>query len=173
MALELAELARTGGAPFEAEYLDGAQALWNQSEDCPQEHRLAGARRADQAEDFPGGHVEFEMVDDRLAVKANDEILQADCEWRLEIEHCHIPIAEKNIANSPSITMTQKIDLTTDVVVWAPSDSALPFTFNPSVQATIPMTKAMKGDLIMPTSKSEIDTASRSRETKKLGSMPP
>ena len=41
----------------------------------------------------------------------------------------------------------------TDVVVCRPSDSALPLTCNPSLQATIPITSAMNGALRMPTSK--------------------
>ena len=49
--------------------------------------------------------------------------------------------------------MTRKIDFTTEAVVCKPSDSALPLTFRPSLQATTPMTSAMNGALIMPTSK--------------------
>ena len=53
----------------------------------------------------------------------------------------------------------RKIDLTTDVVVCLPSDSALPFTRSPSLQATMPITSAMNGALMLPTSKWVTDTA--------------
>lgn len=36
--------------------------------------------------------------------------------------------AAKNTENRPSITIMRKIDLTTEEVVWNPSDSALPCT---------------------------------------------
>jgi hypothetical protein len=39
-----------------------------------------------------------------------------------------MPIEEKNIAKIPSRTMTRKIAFTTDEVVRAPRDSALPRT---------------------------------------------
>ena len=65
----------------------------------------------------------------------------------------HIPIAAKKMANTPSITMTKKIPFTTDDVVCWPSDSALPCTASPSTQATMPITSAMNGALIMPTMK--------------------
>ena len=50
-------------------------------------------------------------------------------------------------------TTTRKIDFTTDVVVCKPNDSALPLTRNPSLHATVPMTSAMNGALMIPTSK--------------------
>ena len=72
-------------------------------------------------------------------------------------------------ANSPSSTITMKIDFTTDVVVCRPSDSALPFTRKPSLQATMPITSAMNGALMMPTWKWVTDTASCSRARKIAG----
>src|SRR6516165_9030276 len=77
--------------------------------------------------------------------------------------HGHIPIAAKNTANRPSSTITRKIDFTTDVVVCLPSDSALPCTRRPSLQATIPITSAMKGALRIPTLNEVTETASCSR----------
>ena len=67
--------------------------------------------------------------------------------------HRHIPIDAKKIANTPSMTMTKKIPCTTDDVVCWPSNSALPSTASPSTQATMPMTAAMTGALMMPTVK--------------------
>ena len=67
--------------------------------------------------------------------------------------HRHIPIEAKKIANTPSITMTKKMPFTTDEVVCCPSDSALPSTASPSTQATMPITAAITGALMMPTVK--------------------
>ena len=69
-------------------------------------------------------------------------------------------IEAKKTANSPSRTMTRKIDLTTEAVVWRPRDFALPFTAKPSAQATTPMTSAMKGAFSMPTLKCVVEIAS-------------
>ena len=80
-----------------------------------------------------------------------------------------MPIEAKKMANSPSRTMTRKIDFTTEAVVCRPSDSALPFTLRPAVQATIPITTAMNGALIMPTLKCVIEIASLRRATKTSG----
>src|SRR4029078_8918939 len=81
--------------------------------------------------------------------------------------HRYIPIDGKTTANRPSSTITRKIDLPTDVVVCLPSDSALPFTRRPSLQATMPITSAMNGALMIPTSKWVTETASsrHARET--------
>ncbi len=49
------------------------------------------------------------------------------------------------------------------IEVRSPSDSALPFTCSPSAHATMPITRAMNGALIMPTSKWVSETASRRR----------
>ena len=58
----------------------------------------------------------------------------------------------------PSTTITMKIDFTTDAVVCVPSDSALPRTAMPSVQAISAMISAMNGALMRPLQKrGEID----------------
>src|SRR5262252_9930481 len=101
------------------------------------------------------------MVDHRALAEADHEIANADGDGLLP--HGYIPIEAKNTANRPSSTITRKIDFTTDVVVCLPSDSALPLTLKPSLQATIPITSAMKGALRMPTLKDVTDTASCSR----------
>ena len=51
------------------------------------------------------------------------------------------------------MTMTKKIPCTTEDVVCCPSDSALPSTASPSTQATMPITAAITGALMMPTVK--------------------
>ena len=64
------------------------------------------------------------------------------------------------MANNPSSTITRKIDLTTEEVVWSPSNSALPFTLRPSAHATAPIAKAMNGALMRPTLKCVSEIAS-------------
>src|SRR6202048_3374804 len=113
------------------------------------------------------------MVDHDTSAEADNEFMYADRKWRSHFLHRHIPIDAKKIANSPSRTITRKIDFTTEVVVCLPRDSALPFTRKPSLQATMPITSAINGALIMPTSKWVMDTASCRRAMKIAGSMPP
>src|SRR5689334_23126546 len=98
------------------------------------------------------------MVDHDVIAEANYEILHVNC--NAVTGHDYIPIDAKNTANKPSSTITRKIDLTTDVVVCRPNDSALPRTRSPSLVAMMPITSAMNGALIMPTSKCVTDTAS-------------
>ena len=64
------------------------------------------------------------MVDDRVFAESDHEVTDADGDCL--IGHGYIPIDAKKMANSPSRTMTRKIDFTTEVVVCLPSDSALP-----------------------------------------------
>src|SRR4051812_27584699 len=113
------------------------------------------------------------MIDHDVAAESDYEIAHTNGKWFGGFLHRYIPIDAKNTANSPSSTITRKIDLTTEVVVCLPSDSALPFTLKPSLQATIPITSAMNGALMMPTSKCVTETASCSRATKMAGPMPP
>src|SRR6185295_7312490 len=115
------------------------------------------------------------MVDHDVAAEANHEIAHTNGKLfrGFGFLHRYIPIDAKNTANSPSSTITRKIDLTTDVVVCLPSDSALPFTRRPSLQATMPITSAMNGALMRPTWKWVTETASCSRAMKIAGPMPP
>src|ERR1700710_2296042 len=100
------------------------------------------------------------MIEHGLPAETHHEITNANGRLRWRYVHHHIPIDAKNTAKAPSSTMTRKIDLTTEIVVCLPRDSALPLTLSPSLQATMPMTSAMKGALIIPTSKCVTDTAS-------------
>src|SRR5512141_3004888 len=113
------------------------------------------------------------MIDHDLLAETDHQILDADGELLRGFLHRYIPIDAKNTANSPSSTITRKIDFTTEVVVCLPSDSALPLTRNPSLQATMPIASAMNGALMMPTSKLVTETASCSRAMKIAGPMPP
>src|SRR6266436_5451555 len=100
------------------------------------------------------------MVDHDMPAKANNKVAHPDRKLQRGYLHRYIPIDAKNTANSPSRTITRKIDFTTDVVVCLPSDSALPFTRKPSLQATMPIASAMNGALMIPTLKLVTDTAS-------------
>src|SRR4051794_6953703 len=115
------------------------------------------------------------MVEHHVVAEANHQVAHADCEGIGEGLHAraHIPIAAKKMANRPSSTITRKIDLTTEVVVCSPSDSALPLTRSPSEQATTPIASAMNGALIMPTLKWVTEIASLRRAMKISGLMPP
>src|SRR6478672_1625852 len=103
------------------------------------------------------------MVKHGLTSEADHEVADADRELLLRFGHRHIPIEAKKIAKRPSSTITRKIDFTTDVVVCLPSDSALPLTRSPSLQATIPITSAMKGAFRIPTLKWVTEMASCNR----------
>src|SRR5690349_12704130 len=113
------------------------------------------------------------MVDHDMTAEANHEVVHVYRNQCTRFLHRYIPIDAKNTAKSPSSTITRKIDFTTEVVVCLPSDSALPFTRRPSLQATMPITSAMNGALMIPTSKWVTDTASCSRAMKTAGSIPP
>ena len=141
-------------------HLDLSASPRNQPDDGSHQHRLAAAGSADQAEDLAPADVQRQMVDHDLLAEADHEVVDANRELRSRFLHRYIPIDAKKTANSPSSTITRKIDFTTEVVVCLPSDSALPFTRKPSLQATMPITSAMNGALMMPTSKWVTETAS-------------
>src|SRR5213078_4482968 len=134
--------------------------------------RLAAAGCPDQTKDLASPNIQRKAVDHHLFAETDHQIPDADGELRRGFLHRYIPIDAKNTANSPSSTITRKIDFTTEVVVCLPSDSALPFTRKPSLQATMPITSAMNGALMMPTSKWVTETASCSRAMKMAGPIP-
>jgi hypothetical protein len=154
-------------------HLDRAAAPGDEADDGAHQHRLAAAGRADQAKDFAAVDIQRQMVEHGLAAEADHEIADANGEFGHPGLHRYIPIDAKKTANRPSSTITRKIDFTTEVVVCRPSDSALPLTRRPSLQATMPITSAMNGALMMPTSKCVTDTASCSRAMKIAGPMSP
>src|SRR3984957_9582315 len=169
--LDRAQLFIVDGGEVGAEHFDAAVALGQQPDDGAHQHRLAGARAADEAEDLAFEHVERRAVEHGRVAEADGEIAHADHGG--VAGHAHIPIAAKNMAKKPSSTMTRKIDLTTDEVVFRPSEAALPSTSKPSTQATSPITSAMNGALIMPTANVGSQIASRNRARKISGVMPP
>ena len=107
----------------------------------------------DEAEDFAALDVEIEAVEHLGRAELHRDVANPDDGVGCFRRHRHIPIEAKKIANTPSITMTKKIPFTTDEVVCWPSDSALPCTASPSTQATMPITAAITGALMMPTVK--------------------
>src|SRR5258708_27441398 len=161
------------GVEVDPEHLDASADLGHQSNDGARQHRLARAGRTDEAQDFAALHVEIEPVENLGATELHRDIANPDNGVLHFRRHRHIPIEAKKIANTPSMTMTKKIPFTTEEVVCCPSDSALPCTASPSTHATIPITAAITGALIMPTVKWSIEIASRSRSRNASGSTPP
>jgi len=136
-----------------AHHLDLTLLARYEADDGPHQDRFAADGGADQAKDLATAHVEVKMIDHDMAAESDQEIMYADRKLSVRFLHRYIPIDAKNTANSPSSTITRKIDFTTEVVVCLPSDSALPLTRRPSLQATTPITSAMNGALMIPTSK--------------------
>ena len=103
----------------DAEHLDGAAALRHQTDDGAGQHRLARARRADKAEDLAALHIEIEILEDQAILEADREIAHADDRIVDGVRHrrAYMSMVAKKIANRPSITITKKIDFTTDAVV--------------------------------------------------------
>src|SRR5262249_21521196 len=118
-------------AEIDAEHLDEAGALGHQADDGAHQHRLAGARGPDEAEDLAAQHVERKSVEPPRRAEVDREVAHPDDRVVAAVRHRHIPIAAKKIASTPSKKITRKIDLTTASVVLRPRDSALPFTSSP------------------------------------------
>ena len=152
-ALDAAPRPRVGGIEIDAENLDAAAGLGHEPDDGARQHRLAGAGRTDEAEDFAALDVEIEAIQHLGGAELHRDIANPDDGVGYFRRHRHIPIEAKKIANTPSMTMTKKMPFTTDEVVCWPSDSALPCTASPSTQATMPITAAITGALMMPTVK--------------------
>src|SRR6266436_727335 len=138
------------GVKVNPENLDASADLGDKADDGARQHRLARAGRTDEAKDFAALHVEIEPVQNLGSAELNRDIANSDNGVLHLGRHRHIPIEAKKIANTPYITMTKKIPFTTDDVVCCPRDSALPCTASPSTQATIPITAAITGALMMP-----------------------
>ena len=141
------------GVKVNPENLDASADLGDKADDGARQHRLARAGRTDEAQDFAALHVEIEPVQHLGGAELHRDIANPDNRVLRFRGHRHIPIEAKKIANTPSITMTKKIPFTTDDVVCCPRDSALPCTASPSTHATIPITAAITGALMMPTVK--------------------
>ena len=120
-----------GGVQIDAEHFDAAADLGNQPDDGARQHRFAGAGRADEAENFAALDIEVEPVEDLGGAELHRDIAHPDDGVGGFDRHRHIPIDAKNIANTPSITITKNIPFTTDDVVCWPSNSALPLHRKP------------------------------------------
>ena len=125
----------------------------HQPNDGARQHRFAGTRRTDKPQNLAALDVQIESVEHARLAELNRDVADPDDGIGWLNGHGHIPIDAKKIANTPSITMTKKIPFTTEAVVCWPSNSALPCTASPSTQATMPITAAITGALMMPTMK--------------------
>src|SRR5262249_48992108 len=133
----------------------GERAL--QSQDGPQEHRLARARAADDAEHLVLVDLHVEPVVHHLPAEA---VHQA--------AHFHhrahqIFIRMNSTANSASASSTRKIACTTATVTRCPSSRAEPRTCMPRSQPAKAMRTANPGALMIPTQKvvAAIDSLTR------------
>lgn len=105
-----------------AEHADAAGIWPAQADDAAQQHRLAGARSADHAENLAATDVQVETVVHGLAAEAVDQSAYLDqC-----VVARHQPISMKNSAAMASSRITMKIAWTTLEVVCSPTDCALP-----------------------------------------------
>src|SRR4051794_17240086 len=172
-ALDGSALRGAGRVEIDAEHLDAAGEFRYQADDSAGQHGFAGAGRTDESKNLAALDVEVESVEHPRGAELHGDVANPDDGVGSLACHGHIPIAAKKMANTPSITMTKKIPFPTEEVVCWPSDSALPCTANPSTQATMPMTAAITGALMMPTMKWSIEMASRSRSKNASGSTPP
>src|SRR5262245_2794405 len=158
-ALDVDAILRCQSFGVAAEQLDLAHVGFDQPGDDAEQHRLALAGAADNGEDLAAIDVEIEPVPNLIAAEALGEPADADQDLSAVLQG-HIPIDDKNMANTASRIITRKIALTTALVTCVPRDSALPSTFMPSRQPTRPMISAAKGALIMPAMKCWKSTAS-------------
>src|SRR5690606_8337680 len=113
---------------FLAKQEDAAGGRLAEADDRAHQHRFAGTRAANHADDLATADIEIEIL-------VHDEITElvaqpADADDRLL--GAHRLISMKKIAASASMRMTTKIDCTTLDVVCMPTDSALPETLKPS-----------------------------------------
>src|SRR5579863_5278003 len=174
---DLQMLSRRELVDIVTEDLDGSRFFVYEPQDRPGQHRLAGAGSADKTEHLAAIEVEVEPVHHQVVAEADLEAADADDDvaraWAgVGGSVAQYVTAAKNIANSPSMTITIKIDLTTDEVTHRPSDSADPRTSMPSVEAMRPITIAMNGALMRPTMNVLMPMAFWSRSRKLCGVTP-
>src|SRR5215472_14203094 len=116
-----------------AEHFDAARDRAVEPDDRAQHDRLAGTRPTDDTHHLAAPHFEIDTVVDDLWTErihhiadANDDIIAGG------VVHRHTFSTEKTIENAASVTITKKIDSTTDCVVNRPTLSALRVTWRPS-----------------------------------------
>ena len=138
-ALQRAALSRVQCVDILAEHLDRAAGLLDEAEDGAREHGFALPRTTDEAEDLAAHHVEIEPFHDDVVAEGDLEAAHADHGLagllrsrrrgagfeRLSVlpgwvsAHRKPPqnaIDAKNMAKSPSTTMTMKMAFTTEAV---------------------------------------------------------
>src|SRR5262249_19499415 len=131
-----------------------------QAEHRPQQHRLAGAGAADDADHFTGIHVEADTGVHRLRTEAVDHVAHRDDRSRL----VHQKSSSTNtIAKIASAKITRKIDSTTATVVSRPSSREESRTCMPRYVPTSAISAAKTGALMRPAQKVVGASASCSR----------
>ena len=131
-----------------AEHGDLARVGHLKPDDRPHQHRLAGTRTADHAQDLARPHVEVQPVVDDLIAEAVAQAADPDDVVRHPQFH---PIQVKNTAKKASSTITRKMPCTTADVVRAPTCSASPSTCIPWKQPATAMIAPNTGALTSPT----------------------
>src|SRR5690242_8420054 len=126
-----------------------------QAQDRAQQHRLAAAGTAHDAEDLAAVDVEVEvLVHDLFAeLAAQAAHLHQSFAGVGGRRDGHQPISMKNSAAMASTMITRKIDCTTLDVVRSPTDCALPCTLKPSRQPITAIRNAKIGALASPSHK--------------------
>src|SRR5262245_49816315 len=129
-----------------------------QAEERPEQHGLAAAGAADDAEDLAGADLEVEPVVHDLAAEPVDDAA------RLDDRRHQMSSSRNSTANIASARMTRKIDCTTATVVSRPSSREEVRTCMPRRVPTIAIRTANTGALMMPTQNvySLIDPCTRS-----------
>src|SRR5512144_578590 len=114
--LDLDALAIREARDVLSEHLDAARGGLVEADDRTEQHRLAAARAADDAEDLAFVHVEIEILVHDLRTELVAEPAHLDHLLAL----AHTSSSMKKIAASASIRITTKIDCTTLEVVCSP-----------------------------------------------------
>src|SRR5205823_6549786 len=115
-----------------AEHLNMPRFRRLQTDDRPQQHRLAGSRAADYAQNLAAADREVEIVVHNLLAKGVAQAFDGNDRMAVLWVRTHIqPMLEKKTAKTASSTITRKIDWTTAVVVRVPTSSLLPCTSMP------------------------------------------
>ena len=133
---------------IDPQHIDAACRWACQTDHRAQQDGLAGAGSADNTHDLAGPDRQRQVVVDDLRTKRSTQPVDLN---HIRNVGCHMPMIAKKTENAASNVMTRKILSTTERVVSAPTDSALPPTRNPSKQPTSAMTNANTGALMRPT----------------------
>src|SRR5581483_9928565 len=124
---------------------DGSGLRPLQAEDAPEQHGLAGAGAADDAEDLVLANLHLQAIVDHLPAEAIAEVPN------LEHRISQTPISMKSTAKSASARITRKMACTTATVVSRPSSREEPRTCMPLCVPAIAISTAKTGALITPT----------------------